>query len=120
VLAVGDGGLVSHFAGPDDTDGPLQALPAADRERWLAAMGPIEPINFIGRAAPAALLFQASTMDELIPQEDARRYHQAASQPKEVRWYAAGHELNCTARQDMIAWLARHIPINPKRYKCQP
>jgi hypothetical protein len=28
VLAVDDGGLVSHFAGPDDTDGPLQALPA--------------------------------------------------------------------------------------------
>jgi hypothetical protein len=50
----------------------------------------------------------------------ARRYQQAASHPKELRWYAAGHALNCTARQDMIAWLARHIPINPKRYKCQP
>jgi hypothetical protein len=66
VLAVGDGGLVSHFTGPDDTDGPLQRLPAADRERWLAAMRPIEPIRFIGRAAPAALLFQAGTKDELI------------------------------------------------------
>jgi uncharacterized protein len=51
VLAVGDGGLVSHFAGPEDTDGPLQALPAEDRERWLQAMRPIEPINFIGQAA---------------------------------------------------------------------
>jgi hypothetical protein len=28
--------------------GPLQALPAQDRERWLQAMRPIEPINFIG------------------------------------------------------------------------
>jgi hypothetical protein len=53
VLAVGDGGLVSHFAGPDDADGPLQALPAEERERWLAAMRPIEPINFIGQGAPA-------------------------------------------------------------------
>ena len=43
--------VVSHFAGPDDTDGPLQALPAADRERWLATMRRIEPISFIGRAA---------------------------------------------------------------------
>jgi uncharacterized protein len=120
VLAVGDGGLVSHFTGPDDTDGPLQRLPAAERERWLAAMRPIEPIRFISRAAPAALLFQAGTNDELIPQQDARRYHQAASQPKQVRWYAAGHELNCTAGKDMMAWLARHIRINPKRYQCRP
>ena len=53
VLAVGDGGLVSHFTGPDDTDGPRQRLAATDQERWLAAMRPIEPINFVGRAAPA-------------------------------------------------------------------
>ena len=53
VLAVGDGGLVSHFTGPDDTDGPRQRLAATDRERWLAAMRPIEPINFVARAAPA-------------------------------------------------------------------
>jgi uncharacterized protein len=120
VLAVGDGGLVSHFAGPDDTDGPLQALPAQDQERWLQAMRPIEPINFIGRAAPAALLFLAGTKDESIPQQDARRYHQAASQPKEVRWYEAGHFLNCTARKDMMVWLARHIRIDPARSKCPP
>jgi uncharacterized protein len=120
VLAVGDGGLVSHFTGADDTDGPLQALPAQDRERWLAAMRPIEPINFVGQAAPAALLFLAGTKDESIPQQDARRYHQAASQPKQVRWYEAGHFLNCTARADMMAWLARHIRIDPRRSKCPP
>jgi dienelactone hydrolase len=120
VLAVGDGGLVSHFAGADDTDGPLQALPAQDQERWLQAMRPIEPINFIGQAAPATLLFLAGTKDDSIPQQDARRFHQAASQPKEVRWYEAGHFLNCTARQDMMVWLARHIRIDPARSKCPP
>jgi fermentation-respiration switch protein FrsA (DUF1100 family) len=120
VLAVGDGGLVSHFARPDDTDGPLQALSAQEQERWLQAMGPIEPINFIGQAAPAALLFLAGTKDESIPQQDARRFHQAASQPKEVRWYEAGHFLNCTAREDMMVWLARHIRIDPARSTCPP
>jgi uncharacterized protein len=120
VLAVGDGGVVAHFTGADDTGGEVQALPAQERQRWLEAMRPIEPINLVGRAAPAALLFQAGTRDEAIPQADTRRYHQAASQPKELRWYAAGHGLNCTARVDMMAWLARHIGIDPKRYNCTP
>ena len=119
VLAVGDGGLVSHFTGPNDPQ-PPQSMSAEDWQRWLAAMRPIEPINFIGQATPAALLFQAGTKDELVPPEDARRYQQAARQPKEVRWYEAGHELNCTARKDMMAWLARHIGIDPTRYRCHP
>jgi dienelactone hydrolase len=119
VLTVGDGGLVSHFTGPNDPQ-PPPPMSAEDWERWLAAMRPIEPINFIGRAAPAALLFQAGTKDELVPPEDARRYQQAAGQPKEIRWYEAGHELNCTAREDMMTWLARHIRIDPTRYRYQP
>jgi uncharacterized protein len=119
VLTVGDGGLVSHFTGPTDPQ-PPRSMSAEDWQRWLAAMRPIEPINFIGRAAPAALLFQAGTKDELVPPEDARRYQQAASQPKEIRWYEAGHELNCTARKDMMTWLARHIRIDPNRYRCRP
>jgi fermentation-respiration switch protein FrsA (DUF1100 family) len=107
---------VSHFTGPNDPQ-PPQSPSTKDWQRWLAAMRPIEPINFIGRAAPAALLFQAGTKDELVPPEDARRYQQAASQPKEIRWYEAGHELNCTAGKDMVAWLARHIRIDPTRYR---
>jgi dienelactone hydrolase len=104
VLAVGDGGLVSHFTGPDDANRPeVQSFPAEQRERWLEAMRPIEPINFVGKAAPAALLFQAGRNDELIPEQDTRRYYQAASQPKELRWYDAGHFLNCAARRDMMA-----------------
>jgi dienelactone hydrolase len=121
VLAVGDGGLVSHFTGPDDANRPeVQSFPAEQREEWLQAMRPIEPINFIGQAAPAALLFQAGTKDELIPRQDTLRYYQAASQPKELRWYDAGHFLNCAASKDMMVWLARHIRIDPRRYRCTP
>jgi uncharacterized protein len=121
VLAVGDGGLVSHFTGPDDANRPeVQSFPAEQRERWLAAMRPIEPINFVGKAAPAALLFQAGRQDELIPKQDTRRWYQAASQPKELRWYDAGHFLNCAASNDMMAWLAGHIRIDPRRYRCTP
>lgn len=116
VLAAGDGGLVSHLTRPDSPHRlEFQSLPATQRARWLKVMRPIEPINFIGRAAPAALLFQAGTRDTLVPQQETRRYYQAASQPKELDWYAAGHALNCTARKDMMAWLAGHIRIDPGR-----
>lgn len=78
MLAVGDGGLVSHFTGPDDANRPeVQSFPAEQREQWLRAMRPIEPINFVGKAAPAALLFQAATMDEAVPREDTLRYYRA-------------------------------------------
>jgi uncharacterized protein len=111
VLAVGDGGLVSHFTGPDDANRPeARSFPAEQREQWLQAMRSIEPINFVGQAAPAAVLFQAGTNDELIPRQDTLRYYQAASQPKELRWYDAGHFLNCAAHEDMMAWLARYSP----------
>jgi hypothetical protein len=120
-LAVGDGGLVSHFTGPDDTDGLLQRLPAADRERWLAAMRPSSrSTSSAERRRPRCCSRPAPRMSSSRRRTPARRYQQAASQPKEVRWYAAGHMLNCTAREDMMAWLARHIRINPERYTCRP
>jgi hypothetical protein len=40
-----DGGLVAHFTGPDDGNGPLGHVSQAQREAWIAAMSPIEPIQ---------------------------------------------------------------------------
>jgi cephalosporin-C deacetylase-like acetyl esterase len=37
-----------------------------------------------------------------------------------VSHFTAGHFLNCAARKDMMAWLARHIRIDPRRYTCTP
>jgi uncharacterized protein len=111
VLVVGDGGLVSHFTGADDTDGPLQSLPAEQAKRWRETMEPIEPIRWIGRAAPAHLLFQNGRTDTLVPPADGRAYQEAASEPKKVLWYDAGHRLNEEATRDRQLWLAEQIGI---------
>ncbi|HEX7181482.1 MAG TPA: acetylxylan esterase [Thermoanaerobaculia bacterium] len=112
VLEVGDGGLISHFSGEDDHGGPLQSrLPKERRERWLAAMEPIEPTRWIGRAAPSALLFQSGRQDDLVPPADARRYHEAGSQPKTVKWYDSGHSLPEQAIEDQLAWLRERIGL---------
>jgi dienelactone hydrolase len=112
-LVVGDGGLVSHFTGPDDTNGPVQTLPPEQVKRWLAALEPIEPIRWVGRAAPAHLLFQNGRQDLLVPEADGRAYQEAGSEPKTVLWYDAGHQLDEQATRDRHVWLAERIGIAP-------
>ena len=111
VLVVGDGGLVSHETGLDDVFGDLCGLRQEKRREWWGNMWPIEPIHFVGHAAPAALLFQSARQDRLVPLPDAVRYQLAGSKPKEVKWYDAGHGLNAESLRDQALWLENHIGI---------
>lgn len=111
VLAVGDGGLVSHFTGADDAGGgPLSQLPPERRKAWLAAMEPIEPLKWIERA-DAPILFLSGRQDVAVPPADAREYHEAADEPKDVRWYDSGHFLPPEAWCDAARWLEGPIDI---------
>jgi uncharacterized protein len=109
VFDVGDGGLVTHLTGPDDAAGELSRLSPADRDAWLAAMEPIEPIYFVGHATESALLFQSARFDELVPVADAERLHEAASEPKMVIWYDSGHGLPIAAWCEGADWLREHL-----------
>ncbi|MES1242718.1 MAG: prolyl oligopeptidase family serine peptidase [Acidobacteriota bacterium] len=113
-LVVGDGGLVSHFTGPDDKDGFMKTLPPEQVKRWLAVMEPIEPIRWVGRAAPAHLLFQNGRSDTLVPPADGRAYQEAGSEPKKLLWYDADHGLNAEAVRDRHAWLAEQIGLRER------
>ena len=115
VLDVGDGGLVSHFTGAEDAGGPLSQLSPARRKRWLNAMRPIEPIEWIGRA-DAPILFQSARNDELVPPADARKYQRAAREPKNVRWYDSGHMLPPEAACDAARWLEETIGVVGDRH----
>src|SRR5688572_8462472 len=96
VLVVGDGGLVSHFTGPEDLSF-MAGLSCATRADWFRTMAPVEPIRFIPHAPPTALLLQSGRLDNLVPVADAEALHKAAPEPKTIRWYAAGHSLNAQA-----------------------
>jgi len=85
---------------------PIEQLRKAGKlETYLKTMTTIDPDQYVRHATPATILFQNGRRDENVPVEQAFQYHQAASQPKLVRWYDAGHSLNDEARRDRAAWL---------------
>jgi uncharacterized protein len=117
-LMVGDGGLVAHLTTADGTlfADIQQPLNADQQEDWLMLMEPIEPIRFVGRAAPAALFFQNGLDDELVTREDAMAYQAAGSEPKRIEWYDSNHGLTDQAFQDMVDWLETQIGIDASQF----
>jgi dienelactone hydrolase len=115
VLQVGDGGLVTHFTGTEDTDWWL-AKSENVRRQWLDWMWPIEPIHYVACASPAELLFQNGTLDKLVPPTDALRFQDAGSEPKTVLWYEDGHGLGIEAGRDQAEWLSEIIGIDSYRF----
>lgn len=108
ILVVADGGLVSHFTGPED-GGFLAGFACEQRRRWFESMIPIEPIKYVGFASPTPLLLQSGQQDDLVPPPDAERLHAAVRDPKTIRWYNAGHGLNAEAARDRLLWLEQHL-----------
>ncbi len=114
VLVVGDGGLVSHFTGPEDHS-LMASLSCAARVGWFRAMAPIEPIRFIPHAPPTALLLQNGRSDTLVPAPDAEILHDAVPEPRTILWYDAGHGLNQQALFDRHDWLHARIGLDARR-----
>jgi dienelactone hydrolase len=84
-------------------------------EAYLTTIATIDPDQYVKHASPAAILFQSGRRDENVPVEEAAKYHQAASEPKAVKWYDAGHSLNDEARRDRAAWLSHLLGIRTER-----
>jgi hypothetical protein len=115
-LTVGNGGVVAHRAGFKNLFWKTYP-PSDERTRWIATMWPLEPLHFVGHAAPAALLFQNGTRDALVAPADALCYQQAGSEPKQVKWYDTGHGLPVQALQDQLEWLQDHIGIDVDKFR---
>jgi fermentation-respiration switch protein FrsA (DUF1100 family) len=47
--------------------------------------------------------------DRTIPPQHAERLFEAAAEPKELRWWDAGHILPAEAISDAAAWLAARL-----------
>jgi predicted esterase len=102
--------------------GDIQSILGARHEipRWLARpagwlgavlISPIEPLKYVGNISPRPLLMISGTQDPRIPERCSRLLHDAASEPKTVKWIDAGHvsiqeeEFRGLISDAMISWL---------------
>jgi hypothetical protein len=62
-----------------------------DRIDYLAAMRPVDPIEHIGQAAPARVLFQNARCDFFVAPMTGREFARAAGEGAELKAYEADH-----------------------------
>lgn len=79
------------------------------RAEFISQMSELDPITHVANLAPAPILFQLSTNDFHVPRERAQEFFNAAREPKELKWYDAGHGLNDNATQERQAWLLQQL-----------
>lgn len=86
-------------------------LTPEQQEAYVKTLAPVDAVHYVGRAAPAKLLFQFAHRDEFISYFDAAAYLQAGSEPKEAQWYDTDHFFNEEARKRRDEWLVK--VLNP-------
>lgn len=79
---------------------------------WERLFRSIDTIHFMPDLASAAVLVQGGERDRVIPRAELEELYRAASGPKQIRWYAAGHELTPEAGRERVAWLSAELGLN--------
>lgn len=102
----------------DSSDPDLQAYVKQQGpeklKKYLDAVGPLDAILYVPHAAPAPLLFQFARHEKYFDEASSKRYAEAASNPKEVRWYETAHDLNDLQTYiDRARWLEKYIGTRP-------
>ncbi len=72
----------------------VEYAPADLQDELTTILERTDPLHFVGLAEPSELLFQNGRQDEIVPEAALEALADAGSEPKEVRWYQAGHVPN--------------------------
>ena len=115
-ILFGAGDLESLVRANLDLPAPLAAAAA-----WTTAVlaAPVEPLKYVGDIAPRPLLMLGATGDARMPLENSRLLHEAAGEPKTIRWIDAGHldvrqaEFHSLVGSALVEWLEAHDLARP-------
>ena len=84
--------------------GDLPATPWTGMLRMVS-----DPLASVKSLSGRPLLMLHGMDDRTIRREQAQRLYDAASEPKELRWYESGHALPPAAADDAAVWLTGHL-----------
>lgn len=103
ILISGLEGFVRHWSESPLFEDMRKGTPRTELEHLYATVGPVDAIHFIGNSKPIPLLFQAADYDRGVPRVHTLDFFKAPGEPKELQWYATGHQINDPkALQDRI------------------
>lgn len=103
--------LLSGGATPSRGYAAIIGRSLAKRRAYRRLLRTIDPVRYIGHASPRHLFIEAGRHDELIPQPDLKALIKAASKPKRVKWFNAGHALTLAAFQEGADWLSKQLAL---------
>jgi dienelactone hydrolase len=90
----------------------LFARQPRDPESYRRQIAPLDPINFIGRLAPASVFFQFANQDKYVSAGQAAAFYSAAMPCKQTTTYVGGHDLHTSiVAADRVAWLERELDL---------
>lgn len=91
-----------------------KSTPKEVLDTYFKTVSKLDAINYVPYAAPVPLLFQFARYEQYFNEAAMMKYAQAASEPKLVKWYDAGHGLNdIQSLIDRADWLQKQIGIKP-------
>jgi dienelactone hydrolase len=92
------------------------STPEDARNKYIQTVSVLDAIRYVPYAAPTPLLFQFARFERYFNEASMLKYARAASEPKLVKWYDTGHELNDPqALRDRADWLHSQIGIKAIR-----
>lgn len=81
------------------------------RAAVIRELAPLDPADRVAELAPSPVLFQFGTQDHFVPAASADAFFAGAREPKEMRRYDCGHEMNAAATSDRKAWVKAKLGL---------
>jgi dienelactone hydrolase len=80
---------------------------------YLEVISVVDDAHYIGQASAIPKLFQSAWYDPGVPHEDAVKFFEAASGPKEMKWYDTAHDIDdIAAMVDRARFLAKALGLH--------
>lgn len=106
-------GMSIHIAtSPGDWAKSVRRQLGDKLQNFVEVNSVVDDKYYIGQAPAVPKLFQSAWYDPGVPRKDAQDFFDAASSPKELKWYDSGHDIDDPgALSDRVRFLARNLRL---------